>query len=129
MERGASDGAGTGKDPGMTPAFIACATITAISAFISLGFSIAAIRRQTGEARTTAWYATVRSAALAAVSVVPFLTGATPWLLAAASAMVIVQAGDALIGVSLRNALETYGPAGTALVNLAALLWLLQAAG
>ena len=53
----------------MTVPFIFCASITAISAIISLGFSIAA-----------ALYACARSMALVIASAVPFLTGSTEWL-------------------------------------------------
>jgi len=59
----------------MTVPFIFCASITAISAIISLCFSIAAALGATGTARTLALYAGARSMALAVASAVPFLTG------------------------------------------------------
>ena len=58
----------------MTVPFIFCASITAISAIISLGFSIAAALGATGTARTMAFYACARSMALVIASAVPFLT-------------------------------------------------------
>jgi hypothetical protein len=41
----------------MTVPFIVCALITAISAIISFGFSVAAILGSTGETKTLALYA------------------------------------------------------------------------
>jgi hypothetical protein len=40
--------------------------------------------------------------------------------------MIIVQAGDAIIGGLIRDRVKTLGPAGTAVVNLAAMIWLLR---
>src|SRR3979411_2364871 len=103
-----------------------CALITAASAVISLGFSIAAVFNNTNELRTMAVYTCARSVALVIVSAVPFLTGSTPWLQAIACSMIIVQVCDAGIGVVIKDRMKTFGPAGTALVNLAALIWLLN---
>jgi hypothetical protein len=109
----------------MTLPFIVCAPITAISAIISLGFSIAAALNTANVAKTMALYACARSLALVLVSAVPFLTGSTPWLLAVACSMTIVQACDAAIGMKIKDRMKTIGPAGTALLNLAATIWLL----
>jgi hypothetical protein len=38
--------------------------------------------------------------------------------------MIIVQACDAGIGVAIKDRMKTFGPAGTAVLNLAALIWL-----
>ncbi|HEV7602572.1 MAG TPA: hypothetical protein VGO49_20240 [Bradyrhizobium sp.] len=111
----------------MTVPFIFCASITAISALISLGFSIEAALHATGIARTMALYACARSVALATASAVPFLTGSTEWLQAIAWSMIIVQACDALIGTTIKDRMKTFGPAGTAVLNLAAVIWLIQA--
>ena len=111
----------------MTP-FILCALISAISALVSLGFSVAAERTATGPARTMALYACARSLALFVASVVPFLSGSVGWLLAVAWSMIIVQACDAMIGTTIKDRMKTFGPAGTALLNLVALIWLFQAA-
>ncbi len=110
----------------MTVPFLVCAIITAISALISLGFSIAACRSASGQARTVALYASARSLALAVASIAAFPIGARAWLEAVACCMIIVQACDAGIGVTLKNRVETFGPAATALLNLAALGWLLS---
>ena len=111
----------------MTLPFIVCASITAISAIISLGFSMAAALGASNPARTMALYACARSTALVIASAVPFFTGSTGWLQAIAWSMIIVQAGDAVIGGTIKDPMKTYGPAGTALLNLVAVIWLIQA--
>ena len=105
--------------------FLFCAFITTVSAVISLGFSVAAAFNTANEVRNTALYTCARSVALAIVSAVPFLTGSTPWLLAIACSMIIVQICDAAIGV-VKDRMKTFGPAVTALLNLAAVIWLLS---
>jgi hypothetical protein len=109
----------------MTP-FILCALISATSALVSLGFSIAAERTATGPARTMALYACVRSLALFVASVVPFLSGSVGWLLAVAWSMIIVQALDAIVGMTIKDNVKTFGPAATALLNLAAVIFLIR---
>ncbi|UDL96253.1 hypothetical protein LGH83_08770 [Lichenihabitans sp. PAMC28606] len=109
----------------MTLPFIFCAMVTAISAIVSLSFSIVALRSISGEARTLALYASARSLALVIVSVAAFAVGATAWLEAVAWCMIIVQACDAAVGITISDRLRTFGPAATALLNLAALIWLL----
>jgi hypothetical protein len=111
----------------MTLPFIVCASITAISAIISLGFSMAAALGASNTARTMALYACARSTALVIASAVPFFTGSTGWLQAIAWSMIIVQAGDAVIGGTIKDPMKTYGPAGTALLNLVVVIWLIQA--
>src|SRR5260370_40354125 len=108
----------------MTLPFIVCASITAISAIISLGFSMAAALGASDTARTMALYACARSTALVIASAVPFFTGSTGWLQAIAWTMIIVQAGDAVIGGTIKDPMESYGPAGTALLKLAAMILL-----
>jgi hypothetical protein len=110
----------------MNVPFLSCAVITALSAVISLGFSTAAVLNTPGEVRTMALYSCARSLALAFASAVPFLTGVTPWLQAIACSMIIVQICDAGIGVAIKDRIKTFGPAGVALLNLAALIWLLS---
>jgi hypothetical protein len=41
--------------------------------------------------------------------------------------MIIVQACDAVIGATIKDRMKTFGPAGTALLNLVAVIWLIQA--
>jgi hypothetical protein len=114
-------------DRRMTVPFIFCASVTAISAIMSLGFSVAAALGATGTARTMAFYACARSVALTIVSAVPFVTGSTGWLQAIAWSMIVVQAGDAVVGMTIKDRMKTFGPAGTALLNLVAVIWLIQA--
>ena len=59
------------------------------------------------------------------MSLTPLLTGSVPLLLAAALSMTIVQGCDAAIGVRIKDRMKTLGPAGTALANLAAAIWLI----
>jgi len=108
----------------MTIPFLLCASITAVSALISLGFSIAAVVTSTGVTRITALYVCSRSLALALASAIPFLVVSNAWLLAVALCMALVQAGDAAIGVIKNNRIETFGPLGTAALNLIAIVWL-----
>src|SRR3981081_3848299 len=100
--------------------------LPAIAPVISLGFSVAAAFNTANEVRNTALYTCARSVALVIVSAVPFRTGSTPWLLAIACSMIIVQVCDAGIGVVIKDRMKTVGPAGTALVNLAAVILLLS---
>jgi hypothetical protein len=111
----------------MTAPFILCALVTAISAIISLGFSLAAALSATGTSRTMALYVCARSMALVIASAVPFLSGSTEWLQAIAWNMTIVQASDAVIGTTLKDRMKIFGPGGTALLNLLAVMWLTQA--
>jgi len=112
----------------MSMPFLICAAITAISAIISLGFSIASVPNTTGKTRTLAFYTCARSIAFAIISVCPFVNGSMRWLQAAAAGMILVQAFDAVIGVTIKDTMKTFGPAGTAIANLAALVWLMSKA-
>ena len=83
------------------------------------------MRSPEGPGRTNALYAFSRSLALA-VAVVVLFARSEDWLKAVAVAMTIVQAGDAVIGVQIRDRLKTVGPALTAAGNLAALVNLMR---
>jgi hypothetical protein len=110
----------------MTTAFLVCATVTAVSAFVSLGFAIASVPRTNGQTRTLALYACARSIAFAVISVVPFATGWRLWLEAVAVGMIILQVLDAGVGLTIRDRMKTFGPAAIAVTNLAALVWLIS---
>jgi hypothetical protein len=58
--------------------------------------------------------------ALVVAGAVPFLTGSTQWLQAVALSMIIVQACDTVIGLTIKDRMKTFGPTGIALLNLAA---------
>lgn len=110
----------------MPLAFWICVAITAISAYVSLGYSIAGLRGSDDDAaRTASKYALARSSALAVAATVAPFTQAVAFLVAVAVAMIVVQASDAVIGAGLRDRLKTIGPALTAAANAAALVWLL----
>jgi len=106
-------------------AFWICAGVTVASAFVSLGFSVAAVPSVLHEARTLAMYALSRSVALAAVSVVPLISQTRSSLLTIALAMVVVQALDAVVGGTIRDRMKTFGPASLGALNLVALVWFL----
>lgn len=106
----------------MSAGFWVCAAITTVSAFVSLGYSVVALRGATGAAATNAMYAFTRSTALAAAVTMVLITQSPSWLRAVALTMVLVQAGDAVIGARLRDRLKTVGPALTATANLMALV-------
>jgi hypothetical protein len=103
-----------------------CTVATAISALTSLGFSIAALVRPVEGSLTTARYAASRSVALAVAAAVPIVATSVSWAEAVALAMVIVQAGDATIGLREHDIRRTLGPAVFAVINLFALVLLLR---
>jgi hypothetical protein len=111
----------------MTTAYLFCAIITAMSAFTSFGFSVAAVNTANAQTRNNAMYAASRSVALAIASIVPFLNHSQDWLVAVAVIMVIVQIADAGIGAINREPMKTYGPAFLGLLNFATLIWLVTA--
>jgi hypothetical protein len=107
--------------------FWICGAVPMASALVSFGFSIAAVRvASAGEGAVR--YALARSFALVVVATVALFTATPPFLAAIALVMVIVQAGDAVVGGLARDRMKTLGPAFLAVVNLAALLWLLGSA-
>jgi hypothetical protein len=110
----------------MTAPFLVCATVTAVSAFVSLGFSIAAVPKAEGQTRTLALYTCARSIAFAIISVVPLATAWSLWLEAVATGMIILQGLDAGVGVMIGDRMKTFGPAAIAVTNLAALMWLIS---
>jgi hypothetical protein len=109
----------------MPVAYSVAAAITLLSAGVSFGFSVAAVRSATGEARTASLYAFARSTALLVVAVVALFSGSIGFVTAAAVAMIIVQAIDTYVGTTQKNRRVTFGPATIAVLNLAALVWLL----
>ena len=102
-----------------------CAGVTTISAAVSFGYSVAGLRSEGSPSKTASRYAFSRSAALLAAALIALFTGSVAFVAAVATAMVVVQAIDAVIGGSIPDRVKTYGPAVTALFNLAALVWML----
>lgn len=109
----------------MSVDYWACAAVTVISSVVSVGYAIAGLRAATGEARVPSMYALARSVALMLVAAVALFAGSIGFLAAAALAMIIVQALDAVVGAGIPDRLKTIGPAATAALNLAALVWLI----
>jgi hypothetical protein len=103
-----------------------CAGVSATSAFVSLGFSIAAVR---AERIDTARYAVARSSALAVVAIVAFFVAAVGFVAAIALAMIVVQFSDAVIGARARDVIKAIGPAALAVITLGALIWMLALPG
>jgi hypothetical protein len=93
----------------MSSAFWLCATTTTISSVGSLGYSAAAIRSADGPGQTNARYALSRSLALTTVTAAAVFTQSTDQLKAAAAAMTLVQAGDAVVGLRNRDRLKAFG--------------------
>lgn len=111
----------------MSIAVWVCAVVTAISAIVSFGYSAAGLRGADRATHSGSLYAFSRSLALLVAAIVALFTGSVPFVAAVAIAMVTVQAGDAVVGVLIRDRFKTVGPAATAVVNLAVLIWMLLA--
>lgn len=109
----------------MPLAFWICAAVTAISAAVSFGYSVAGLRGSDPGSRTPSQYAVARSLALVVVAAIAPFTGSVAFLTAVAAAMVIVQAADAVVGALRGDRFRTFGPAATVAGNLGALVWLL----
>jgi hypothetical protein len=107
-------------------AFWVCAGVTAASALVGLGYSVAAVVSALDQARVNAMYALSRSVALVAAVLVPIFSQTRSSLLTIALAMVIVQTLDAVVGARIHDRLKTFGPASLAVVNLVALVWFLS---
>ena len=109
----------------MSVAFWVTAVVSLLSAGVSFGFSVAAVRRGSGEGRTSALYTLARSGAILVVAIGSLFVHSLGVVAAVAGIMVITQGADAVIGVVTRNRAATIGPVVLAVVNAAALIWLL----
>lgn len=105
-------------------AYWTCAAITVVSGLVSLGFAIASVRAASAGDELASRYALSRSIALAVASGIALFAGSPGFVGAAAIAMTLVQAADAIIGGLAHDRMKTIGPAVLAALNLAALLWL-----
>ena len=105
--------------------FWTCAIVTTVSALVSAGFSVAGLF---GPADSGSFerYAASRSIALliAALCCVGFRSRDA--IAAMALVMSLVQGFDGLIGILAHDPAKTYGPFAFAIVNFAALVWLLR---
>jgi hypothetical protein len=103
-----------------------CLGLSFVSAAVSLGFSLAALFGADGKnvyvryaaARSVAVLAAVVLAAFVALPVVAFIVAVT---------MTLVQALDAVIGATQKNAMKTWGPAFLAVLTAVAAILLVTA--
>lgn len=100
-----------------------CAIFTLISACVSLGYSLAAVRGTVPADGPATRYTLARSIGLVVIAIVPLTHERPEWLVAAATAMIVVQAADTLVGIGIHDRAKTYGPAAMAGINLALLYW------
>jgi hypothetical protein len=114
----------------MTPphlrAFWYCAAVTAISALVSAGFSLAAVFARTPY-DTTALYAASRSIALPIAIAVAIFRRSSAGVAALALVVGLLQLFDGFIGVYTHDASKTYGPFVLSLLSFITLTRLLQA--
>lgn len=115
----------------MSAPYPVLAIITLISSAPSLFFSAVEIRSGDARKRVVAQYTTARSLALFVLALVPLFLHDDGWLLAIATAMLIVQAIDGVIALRARAAglgtalVNIIGPFATAVASAAALWWFL----
>lgn len=99
-----------------------CLALTAISALVSLGFSLAGLRASVRTA--SAKYAAARSIALlVGVGIAAFL-GSTIVVIVLGITLAVMQAIDAAIGVTEHDRTKTLGPAFLAAVTLVSVILL-----
>jgi anti-sigma factor RsiW len=106
-------------------AFWRCAAITAISALVSAGFSLAAVFARTPY-DATALYAASRSIALPIAVAVAIFRRSPIGVAILALVMGLVQFFDGFIGIYAHDASKTYGPFVLALLTFITLARLLQ---
>lgn len=109
----------------MTIAFWICAAVTVVSSLVSAGYAVVGVRSAAEAARMPSEYALSRSIALVVVAISAMFVANVGFTAAAAIVMILVQAGDAIVGARARDRFKTIGPAATAVANAAALVWLL----
>jgi hypothetical protein len=107
-------------------AFWPCAVVTAISALISMGFSLV-FAHAGAPYDVAALYAASRSIALPIAIAVAIARRSPIGIAALAFAMGLVQFFDGFIGIYTHNASETYGPFLLALLIFITLARLLKA--
>ncbi|MBW4061049.1 hypothetical protein HJC99_00545 [Candidatus Saccharibacteria bacterium] len=110
----------------MTPAktikpFYACVAVTLVSALISFGFALAALGGS-GDGRINAMYAGVRSLAILIMLLIVVSKRSKLGLITLAGVMILVQAGDSVVGGLNNQLIKTLGPACLAIVNTIVLI-------
>jgi hypothetical protein len=106
-------------------AFWTCSIITTISVLVSAGYSVAGLFGPSG-VDVVGRYAASRSIALLIGVLCCIGFRSREAIAALALVMSLVQGFDGLIGALAHDPAKTYGPLVFAIVNLAALLWLLR---
>jgi hypothetical protein len=106
-------------------AFWCCAAVTATSALVSAGFSLAAIFARTPY-DTLALYAASRSIALLIAIAVAIFLRSTAGIAALALVVGLLQLFDGFIGIYTHDASKTYGPFVLSLFSFITLTRLLQ---
>jgi hypothetical protein len=109
----------------MSRRFWTCTIITAISALVSAGFSVAGLFGPSGS-DSIERYAASRSVALLIAVLCCIGFRSRIGIAALALVMSLVQGFDGLISALAHDPAKTYGPFVFAIANLAALLWLLR---
>ena len=86
------------------------AAATLASALLGVAFSLGAVRREQGPARSSALYMLARSLGLSLLAAVPCLFHSSALLAAVTGAMLLVQAVDGLVGIYLKKPFRAAGP-------------------
>jgi len=126
-------GLATGPEPSqrqrrcvpMIRRFWTCAIVTTVSALVSAGFSVAGLLGPSGSGSFER-YAASRSIALLIAVLCCIGFRSRDAIAAMALVMSLVQGFDGLIGILAHDPAKTYGPFAFAIVNFAALVWLLR---
>jgi hypothetical protein len=108
----------------MTP-FWTCALVTTVSALVSAGFSVAGLLGPSGSGSFER-YAASRSIALLIAVLCCTAFRSRDAIAAMALVMSLVQGFDGVIGLLAHDPAKTYGPFAFAVINFAALVWLLR---
>ena len=106
-------------------AFWICAAMTTVNAAVSTAFSIAAVL-SASSANAYAMYGASRSVACLVTAILAMCLRSRVGVAAIAFTMVVVQAGDGIIGIVTHDPLKTFGPFFLAGVTGAALVSLLR---
>jgi hypothetical protein len=107
-------------------AYWACAGFTLFSALVSAGFSLLALRMNTGH--EYALYAASRSIALPLTTAFVLVRRSRDGVTALAIVMSLVQLFDAFIGFALHDPGRAYGPLAFSAFNAGLLWWMNRAA-
>ncbi|WP_286218855.1 hypothetical protein [Paraoerskovia sediminicola] len=124
MNENARDGSASGPQPAEQlggAAYWAAATITVLSALISLGYSVAGVLGD-GASEDFALYAASRSIGLAVAALLVLTSRSLRVLLVVGATMTVVQVFDGFIGLSIGDTVKTVGPFALAALTAVALM-------